>query len=277
MNFLKKNWAFLGIGLVSLLLGVLAVLTAVRLREEKPVAPTAPQSKPRAVEGSPVPECTISFTISLASPSPTPSPTPPAECNSTCVIDGDCPNALICSGGFCRNPSCATETNCLCPTPTPSPTPTPTPVGGLVCGDACTTTSECNSGMTCYQGVCRNPSCETDVDCICTQSSPTPTPTPSVSPTPTPTPLACGSTCGTTIGCPSGSGMICYITSGQTTGVCRNAACQTDSDCTCDVASPASPSPTPSVIPTVPKAGTMWPTLFLIMGGMALLILGFAL
>lgn len=46
----------------------------------------------------------------------------------------------------------------------------------------------------------------------------------------------------------------------------------TDSDQTTVVVPPA-----PSVIPGVPVAGTSWPTIFLIIGGFALLILGFAL
>lgn len=191
MDFLKKNWVFLTIGLVSLFLGVMAVLTAVRLREEQPVAPTAPQSQPRAVDGVPVAACTLTFTITLPGASPTPTPTPGSS---------------------------------------PSPTPTPTP------------------------GV-----------------SPSPTPTP----TPTPIPQ-CNESCTSNANCPSS--MICYITAGQTSGNCRNPACQTETDCICETAQLVpSPSVTPPTTPTVPVAGTAWPTLFLIIGGMALLVLGFAL
>jgi hypothetical protein len=33
---------------------------------------------------------------------------------------------LVCSGGFCRNPNCTGNTNCVCSTATPTPTPTGT-------------------------------------------------------------------------------------------------------------------------------------------------------
>ena len=74
MNTVKKNWPFLLIALISLGLGVLAVLTAIKLKEEKPIAPTAPRSRPKAVEGNPVTECQTSFTLALVTSSPSPSP-----------------------------------------------------------------------------------------------------------------------------------------------------------------------------------------------------------
>jgi uncharacterized repeat protein (TIGR01451 family) len=73
METLRKNWAFVAIGLVSLLLGGLALLTALRLRTENPVAPTAP-TKQQALEGAPVPACTVTFNMGIASPSPSASP-----------------------------------------------------------------------------------------------------------------------------------------------------------------------------------------------------------
>lgn len=174
MNFFRKNWIFLSIGVVSVLLAVLAILTATKLRQEKPIAPTAPESKPQALEGSPVPACQASFSIAAPSPTPTPSGTP--------------------------SPT---------PTPTPgvTPTPTPTPTPTVGCNSSCSSASQCSSDLT------------------------------------------------------------CYITSG-TSGFCRNAACQTESSCVCTVASTA---------PSVPVSGTTWPTVFLIIGGVALLVFGFAL
>ncbi|HJY98159.1 MAG TPA: hypothetical protein VJ227_00385 [Patescibacteria group bacterium] len=67
------------------------------------------------------------------------------------------------------------------PTPSPTSTVTPTPVpttppGGLTCGGTCGTNSNCASGLVCYQGYCRSPSCASDTDCVCTvSSSPPPT------------------------------------------------------------------------------------------------------
>lgn len=194
MDTLRKNWAFILIGIVSLLLGGLAILTAIRLNTTEPVAPTVP-TKQQALEGDPVPACQLSFSLAVvASPSPTPGTSP---------------------------------------SPSPSSSSSPSP-------------------------------------------SVSPTPTPSV--TPTPTPLTCNSTCSSSSQC--SSNLVCYITAGQSVGVCRHPSCQTESDCSCLTTSPApsvSPTPTPSVTPTVPKSGTAWPTIFLIAGGMLLLVIGFAL
>lgn len=241
----RKNWAFITIGIVSLLLGAVALLTAMRLRQEEPVAPTAPTDQ-QAAEGTPVPACQLTFTLgSGASPSPSPSGSP-----------GTSPSS---------SPS-------VTPSPSPSVTPSPSSIGGPSCNTSCSTSSQCPSSMTCIiasgqtSGFCRNPSCTSNTSCICASVSPSPTPPPQ-----------CGKTCTSSSQCPSS--MSCYISSGQTTGVCRNPSCQTDSDCICQ-GSPVlsvSPSPTPSVTPKVPVAGTSWPTIFMVVGGMALLIIGFAL
>lgn len=106
--------------------------------------------------------------------------------------------------------------------------------------------------------------------------SATPGVSPSVSPTPTATPLTCNNTCSSSSQC--ASNLVCYITAGQSVGVCRHPSCQTESDCSCPSGTvTVTPSPSPSVTPTVPTAGTAWPTVFLIAGGMLLLIIGFAL
>jgi hypothetical protein len=42
MKYFKNNWAFLIIAAVSLLMGILAVVTAFKLRSETAVAPTVP-------------------------------------------------------------------------------------------------------------------------------------------------------------------------------------------------------------------------------------------
>ncbi len=69
------------------------------------------------------------------------------------------------------------------PTPTPTggtggdggPTPTPTAGPTNACGGTCGSNVNCNAGLTCAYGYCRNPSCTLSTNCTC--SSPTPTPT----------------------------------------------------------------------------------------------------
>lgn len=71
------------------------------------------------------------------------------------------------------------------------------------CNGTCGSDANCQSGLVCYQGYCRNPSCQSALDCSCPtvtpSSTPTKTPTPrptvratvkpSVTPTETPTPI----------------------------------------------------------------------------------------
>jgi len=63
-----------------------------------------------------------------------------------------------------------------------SPTPTPTGVPNY-CGGTCGSNTNCQSGLFCYQGYCRNPNCQNDVTCGC-----------AVSPTQTPPPVVLGAT-----------------------------------------------------------------------------------
>lgn len=98
----KNNKLFLLlIGLATLILAFLAVVTGLKLRRYKPVAPTVPQATPRAEvqERSPVAACTLTFNL-VSTPTPTPTSTP-----------GSSP----------------TPTPSVTPTPTPTPTPTATP------------------------------------------------------------------------------------------------------------------------------------------------------
>ncbi|MEK7166200.1 MAG: hypothetical protein AAB874_05335 [Patescibacteria group bacterium] len=64
------------VSILVLLLSSVVLLTVLRVGQEKPIAPTAPESKPKAVSGSPVPLCQVSFTITVIPPSPTPAATP---------------------------------------------------------------------------------------------------------------------------------------------------------------------------------------------------------
>lgn len=98
--------------IITLLLAIIAVITAVRLQQigTEPVAPSVPKSKPKAQETIPTPGPDSQCQLSLVIPSPTlgPSATP-------------------------------TPTGTLTPTPTSTPTPTgtltPTPTGALSCSN----------------------------------------------------------------------------------------------------------------------------------------------
>lgn len=65
--------------------------------------------------------------------SPTPTAGEPNECGGTCGSNYNCQAGLFCYQGFCRNPACQEETNCVCAVATPTPEPkitktaTPTP------------------------------------------------------------------------------------------------------------------------------------------------------
>jgi mannan endo-1,4-beta-mannosidase len=77
-----------------------------------------------------------------------------------------------------------TATPTLTPTPTVTPTITPTPTPttlGNSCNGVCGSNSNCESGLYCYSGFCRNPLCASDATCGC--SSVTPTATASATPT----------------------------------------------------------------------------------------------
>jgi len=81
------------------------------------------------------------------------------------------------------NPTPTPTTN---PTPTPSPTPTPAPGEPNSCNGTCGSNSNCQAGLYCYQGFCKNPLCKTDATCKCL-ATPTPKPqTPNSTPDPTP-------------------------------------------------------------------------------------------
>ncbi len=189
------------------------------------------------------------------------------------------------------------------------PTATPTPqlvcavsfeVENSSCDGWCNDNSDCETGMTCLitgtndVGVCRNPSCTSDVDCLCPGATPTPTPTstpgatPTPAPTATPTPtnvpdttpttgptsaitatprptnppatlVACNGSCSSDEDC-SGTN-VCQ------SGMCRNPSCSSETDCTCA----ASVAPT---APTLPQAGSDMPTIVLLSMGTIILITG---
>lgn len=68
--------------------------------------------------------------------------------------------------------------------------PSPTPGATNACGGTCGSNYNCNAGLVCYSGFCRNPQCKENSDCNCVVAqSPTPAPkanTNTTQPTPTP-------------------------------------------------------------------------------------------
>lgn len=68
----------------------------------------------------------------------------------------------------------------------------------------------------------------------------------------------CNNSCTSNSNCPSG--LMCYIASGATVGMCRNTQCLPETDCTCAIATNA-PTAGPTTQPTLPVVGTTWPTI----------------
>lgn len=58
----------------------------------------------------------------------------------------------------------------------PTPTVTPTPTGSS-CNSSCSTNNDCQNGLYCYSGSCRNPLCASDTTCGCAAATPTATAT----------------------------------------------------------------------------------------------------
>jgi len=125
MNKLKQNWYLILIGLATVILGIIAVVTAIKLYQlrEVPVAPTVPKPAPAR---EPVEACKLTFNISAVTPTPTPTgtitPTPTGSPTPTPTLTGTptpTPTGTI----------TPTPTGTITPTPTlpPGVTPTPTP------------------------------------------------------------------------------------------------------------------------------------------------------
>lgn len=194
MNYLKKHWYLVVVTLLTIGLAVMVLVTSGKLSQTTQVAPTVPQEEPKATS----PQCTLRFTITIptgtptptptttetptptptptVTSTPTPTPTPHQEvgCNSTCTTNSDCQSGLVCVSNACRNPSCTGQSNCQCEVVYNTPTPTPPPPVG--CSYACTLNSDCTTGLVCVGGVCRNPSCTSQADCVCVVAAAQPTP-----------------------------------------------------------------------------------------------------
>lgn len=168
-KIMRNKYTTIGILIVVVLLAVSAVVIALRLQQSgtSPVAPNAPESKPKAQENEQLPNnpLELTFTVSsnaetggtgatptpsprpTASPTPapgsataTPTPTPtsaasagaPNSCNGTCGSNSNCIAGFVCSGGFCRNPSCTAQTDCTCAASGASATSAPKGGSGLI-------------------------------------------------------------------------------------------------------------------------------------------------
>ncbi len=103
-----------------------------------PTTPPTNPTEPPAIDN----QCT-ELRFSLTSPSVSPTPTEVATPKPT-----------------------PTGTSVATPTVTATPTtpPTSAPVS---CNNTCTTTDDCEGSLTCVSGVCRNPSCTAETDCVC--------------------------------------------------------------------------------------------------------------
>lgn len=273
---MKNKYATIGIILTTVILAGVAIFTALRLYQTRtqPVAPNAPSSKPKAagvtcggIAGTLCPsgeECIYSDGTTHA---------PNPDASGTCQTATS--TKIACSLSF----SVVTPSPSPTPSHSPSPTPTASPTASPVpqCNTTCTTSSQCPSGLTCYisngqvAGNCRKSTCTTEADCVCATATPTASSTPTatatatVTSTPTASPIAqCNSTCTSNSNCPSS--MMCYINSGATSGNCRNSQCLSETDCTCAVvtntptSTPTYVAVVPTEVPSLPNAGTTWPT-----------------
>ena len=72
---------------------------------------------------TPTPTNTPTATPTPYNSTPTPTPTTPPTCNSSCTLNTDCGNGLVCIAGACRNSSCTSQTNCICVVSEAQPTP----------------------------------------------------------------------------------------------------------------------------------------------------------
>lgn len=117
MESLKKNWLLLVVTSATVLLAVLAIMTAIKIRQLGPVAPNVPQRTPEAAvsERNPVAACRLTFSLGGTTPTPTPTGSPTPTPTGT---PGPTPTPT------------ATPTGTPTATPTATPTPTPTPAPG---------------------------------------------------------------------------------------------------------------------------------------------------
>lgn len=205
---LKKYWYLFAIALFTVGLGVVVFLTNQKLSQTASVSPTAPEGE---AEAAALKACVLNFALTgevcLCPDDETPCPNGDVGLCPESPPDTPTPTATP--------EDTPTPTPTATPTPTPTPTPeptatptpgqqsqngeeeappeeiayvqptaTPTPVPPASCDDSCTINSDCESGLVCVDGSCRNPSCTAVASCTCT-GTPQPTPKTPVSGGPT--------------------------------------------------------------------------------------------
>ena len=208
-NLFKGKIATAIILLSTFVLAGVAIFTAIRLYQlrQTAVAPNVPSSIPKAQEveleapcgfdertgqnvscaegfvcvqpevsipgmgvcrtsGTPLGNCGLGFTFATPSPTATAIATATATATSTAT---------------------ATATATATSTATATAIPTGTPNN---CGGTCGSNLNCGNGLICYSGYCRNPSCTSNTDCVCSTAGPTATATvkPATNSTTTPAP-----------------------------------------------------------------------------------------
>lgn len=100
--------------------------------------------------------------------------------NDTQILNTNGVNILACGS---LNQSTITTTSSSVAPPPPPPPPPPSSSNGnsnsgnqatKACAGSCSTGNDCDAGLFCYQGVCRNPACKSDTDCKCSVATPRP-------------------------------------------------------------------------------------------------------
>jgi len=268
----NKNLFLILISLSTVILGTLAVVTAIKIYQlgKQPVAPNAPCSKPQA-EGA----CSLTFTVA-GPPTATPilpTVTPTQEVKPTATPTKEKTPTATPTRGVTATPTptaVATATPTTPPSSTPIPTatgPTATPVY-KTCFTSCDNDTQCESNLACldYSGGkrCLNPSCQTEIDCGCNR---------------------CWQLCTNDWECQND--LNCLSVSGQKRCVNRN--CSSEETCTCQgptaTPTPVGPTATPkptqvaqaTSVPTQPVTGIKTTTAFGILSGFFLISLGLAL
>jgi len=246
----KERLLTIGLILATVILAILAVLTAYKIATRQPVAPTVPQKVPKAA----TPECKLQFSVNP--PFLTSTPTPTGEITPTGSLTPTLTPSVTPTGIL-------TPTSTLTPslTPTSTSTVTPTVVPLLGCYRECESDDNCEGTLRCQtvSGVkrCVDLSCPGEKDCLCNKN--------------------CWEVCGQESECPEE--LTCHSIEGVYR--CVNPNCDREQDCGCTVAQAPTVTPKPTgPIPTpveLPEAGISLPTIGAALGGVILAIVSLLL